>query len=107
VAALGAAVVAGVLNSTAFAYLRRSDSTASIGDAQLAGTVGRVIVPMHGDRRGRIVVSLGDEQLHLSATAVPAPGAAAVPELEVGAPVLVVEVRNGIAAVTRLDPELR
>ena len=101
-AAVAAGVVAGVLNSTLFAYLRRSESTTEVDDEQLAGKIGRVIVPLTGGRRGRIAVTVGGQQIHLSALAVPDTPAA----LEVGAPVLVVEVRKGIASVTGLDPEL-
>ena len=96
------AAVAGALNSTVFAYLRRSDSTASVGDEQLVGRVGRVVLPVAPERRGRVAVSVGGQQLYLSAQALPD----AVAELEVGAPVLVVDVRQGVASVTRLDPEL-
>ena len=98
----GAAALGGVLNSTLFGYLRRSDSTASVGDEQLAGAVGRIVLPVGAERRGRIVVSVGGQQIYLSASALPD----AAGELEVGAPVLVVEVSQGIAKVTRLDPEL-
>ena len=112
VAAVVAGIVAGVLNSTLFSYLRRSESTTEIGDAQLAGKIGRVIVPVSGDRRGRIAVTVGDQQIHLSAQALPPSrsdersGPEAPADLDVGSPVLVVEVHNGIASVTRLDPEL-
>jgi len=99
-----AAVIAGVLNSTAFAYLRRSESTTEVRDEQLAGAIGRIVVPMTGEHRGRIVISTGGQQVYLSARALP--DATAAIELEVGAPVLVVEVRGGVASVVRLDPEL-
>jgi membrane protein implicated in regulation of membrane protease activity len=102
-AAAGASgFLAGALNSTAFAYLRRSESTTAVDDEQLAGKIGRVVVPLTGDRRGRISVSVGGQQIHLSAHALPG----APTELEVGDNVLVVEVRRGIASVTGLDPEL-
>ena len=111
-AAVVAGIVAGVVNSTLFGYLRRSESTTSVNDDQLTGKIGRVVVPVTADRRGRITVTVGDQQIHLSAQAVPPsrsegrsdPEAAA--QLDVGSPVLVVEVRNGIASVTHLDPEL-
>ena len=102
VAAAGAAFVAGALNSTAFAYLRRSESKTEVDDEQLAGKIGRVVVPLTGDRRGRISVTVGGQQIHLSAHALPGAPAG----LEVGDQVLVVEVRKGIASVTGLDPEL-
>lgn len=99
-----AGAVAGVLNSTVFSYIRRSDSTSGASDAQLAGAIGRVVLPVGPGRRGRIAVSAGDQQIYLSAEAASDLGAEG--ELEVGAPVLIVEVHDGIAGVTRLDPEL-
>lgn len=101
-AAVFAGVAAGVLNSTLFAYLRRSESTTEVDDEQLAGKIGRVVVPLTGDRRGRIAVTVGGQQIHLSALALPDAPAA----LDVGASVLVVEVHKGIASVTGLDAEL-
>ncbi len=102
--AAGTGAAAGVLNSSVFAYLRRSDSTTSVSDERLSGTVGRVVLPVAGERRGRIAVSVDGQQLYLSARAMPVQSADA--ELEVGAPVLVVEVSHGVASVVRLDPEL-
>jgi membrane protein implicated in regulation of membrane protease activity len=97
------ALVAGALNSTVFSYLRRSESGATTSDADLAGAVGRVVQPVAPDHRGRIALSSGDQRRYLSARALPDAGGA---PLEVGTPVLVVEVRGGVASVTRLDPEL-
>ncbi len=102
VAAAVAGVVAGVLNATLFAYLRRSESSTDMSDGQLSGKIGRVVLPVTSDQRGRIAVTVGGQQIHLSADAVPGSPA----ELQVGAAVLVVEVRNGVASITRLDPEL-
>ena len=103
VASLTIGVVAAVLNSTVFGYLRRSESTAAVGDEQVVGSVGHVVLPIAGEHRGRIVVSVGGQQLYLSARALPGETGG---ELAAGAPVLVVEVSGGVAAVTRLDPEL-
>lgn len=95
-----AAVVAGTLNSTAFAYLRRSDSSTTVDDARLLGAIGRVVLPVGAAHRGRIAVDVAGQQIYLSARAL------SESELEVGASVLVVDVSNGVAEVTRLDPEL-
>jgi hypothetical protein len=103
VCSIAVGLVAGVLNGAAFAYLRRSESTASIGDDELTGKVGRIVLPTAPDRRGRVVVSVGGQQVQMTAIALPDP---AGHDLEVGAPVVVVEVRNGVASVARLDPEL-
>ena len=102
VAAAGAGVVAGAVNTTLFSYLRRTGSTSDVSDRQLAGAVGRVVLPVAGQRRGRVSVSVGGQQVYLSAETMPEAPA----ELEVGASVLVVEVERGVALVTRLDPEL-
>lgn len=101
-AAAGAGVVAGAVNSTLFSYLRRSGSTSDVSDRQLAGAVGRVVLPVAAARRGRVSVSVAGQQVYLSAETMPEAPA----ELEVGASVLVVEVERGVALVTRLDPEL-
>ena len=103
-AASVAAVIAGVLNTTAFAYLRRSESGATVDEARLTGAFGRVVLPVTPDHRGRIAVDSGGQQIYLSALAYD-DGPEGQP-LEIGAPVLVVEVRNGIARVARLDGEL-
>jgi membrane protein implicated in regulation of membrane protease activity len=100
--ALALAVVAAVLNSTAFAYLRRSESGATTSDADLAGAVGRVVHPVAPDHRGRVAVSSDGQRRYLSARALPDTAG----PLEVGTAVLVVEVRGGIASVTPLDPQL-
>lgn len=102
VAAAGAGAVAGALNSTVFSYLRRSESGSAVSDRQLAGSVGRVVLPVAGERRGRVAIDVSGQQVYLSAQTMPDAPA----ELEVGARVLVVEVEGGIARVTRLDPEL-
>lgn len=117
-AAIAVAVLAGGLNSALFSYLRRSDSGASIDDSQLAGSTGTVVLPISPGSRGRVVVTIAGQRRYLSATAhavggAPADGtavegtAAAPPRtLEAGAPILVVEVRDAVALVVPLDPEL-
>ena len=67
--------------------------------------MGRVVVPVQPDHRGRIVVNVGDQPIPLSAQMAPQQHDEH-DELGVGTPVLVVEVTNGVATVTRLDPEL-
>jgi membrane protein implicated in regulation of membrane protease activity len=104
VAAALTAVAAGALNTMTFGYLRRSQSTTSGADAQLAGAVGRVVLPVAATQRGRIAVAVGGQQIYLSAQALP--GAADEDALEVGAPVLVIDFQDGVASVTRLDAEL-
>ncbi len=101
--ALAVAVVAGALNSAVFAYLRRSESGATTSDADLAGAIGRVVHPVADGHRGRVAVSVGGQWRYLSARALPGTPA---PRLDPGTPILVVEVRGGVAGVSPLDPEL-
>lgn len=103
-AAVLVGLAAGALNSTAFAYLRRSESTSSLEDHQFVGSTGRVVMPVGDGRRGRIAVSLGNQQRYLSAQSLP--GEHIDDELEVGSAVLIVDLQAGVASVTRLDPEL-
>lgn len=98
-------VVAGAANTALFSFIRRSGSTASVTDLQLSGSTGRVTLPIGPDRRGRIAITAAGQEMYLSAHVMPTVDGT-VDELEVGAPVLVVEVSNGIARVIRLDPEL-
>lgn len=101
-ASLVAAAVVGAIHSVTFRFLRRTGSTSGVSDRRLAGATGRVVLPVAGERRGRVAIDVAGQQVYLSAKTMPDAPA----ELEVGAPVLVVEVEGGIASVTRLDPEL-
>ena len=92
IAALLAGLIAGALNSTAFAYLRRSESTTPWTTSSCRASVGRVVMPVSADHRGRIAISAGGQQVYLSGSR-PA-RRPADEELEVGAPVLVVEVQR-------------
>ena len=103
-AAIAIGLGAGVLNSTVFSYLRRSSSTAAIADDQVVGSVGRAVLPIAPDRRGRVAVEVGDQRLYFSAVPFADPDGA--PTFDVGDPILIVQVANGVASVTRLDPEL-
>jgi membrane protein implicated in regulation of membrane protease activity len=101
-AAAVAGAVAGGLNAALFGYLRRSESTTEVTDEQLTGKIGRVVLPLTGERRGRIALTVAGQHIQLSALALPD----APDELVVGAAVLVVDVHDGIARVAPLDPEL-
>lgn len=109
VTALGLALVvgiaAGVLNSTVFAWLRRTEVSSEVTDKELEGTIARVALPVSAQHRGRIVLDVGGSQARM--TAAPAPvDSDEVGEIEVGAQVIVVSVKDGVALVTRLAPEL-
>lgn len=114
--AIAIAVLAGALNTALFSYIRRSDSGSSLRDDQLAGAIGRVVLPIPAAGRGRVAVTVNDQELYLSAEALPTrdersgPDAASTElapvELAVGDPILVVQIREGVADVIPLDPDL-
>lgn len=102
IAALAMAALGAVLNSALFGYVRRSTSTSGVPDAQLGGSIGRVILAVGPGRRGRISLAANGQQIYLSAELSPTDEQT----LAAGDRVLVVEVRDGLATVTALDPEL-
>lgn len=114
--AIAVAVLAGGLNTALFGYIRRSDSGGSLSDEELEGAIGQVVLPISGSGRGRIAVSVNDQQMYLTAEAIRGPhelgeaeGSSTdlVPlELAVGDPILVVHIRAGVAGVIPLDVDL-
>lgn len=97
-------VLAGVLNSAAFAYLRRTEASSEVTDREVEGSIARVSLPMSNEQRGRIVLSVAGARTQMTASPIDvlADGAA----IEPGARVIVVRIEGGVALVTRLDPEL-
>ena len=101
--ALAVGVVAGVLNSTVFAWLRRTEVSSEVTDKELEGTIARVALPVSSQHRGRIVLDVGGSQARMTAAPVDEGEGG---EIEAGARVIVVRVKDGVALVTRLAPEL-
>ena len=100
--ALAVGLTAGVLNSAAFAWLRRTEASSEVRNSDIEGTIARVAVPVSTQRRGRIVLEVGGALTQMTASLL-----ADGDELDVGARVIVVGVESGVALVTPLDPELR
>ena len=98
-------VLAGGLNSAAFAYLRRSEASSEVSDREIEGSIARVSLPIteraaRPDRapRGRCPHP-DDGRAHRSLLD-------GDQTIEAGARVIVVRIEGGVALVTRLDPEL-
>lgn len=98
--AVGVAAVASVLNSVAFAWLRRTESSSDISDREIEGVIASVALPVSRNHRGRIVLEVGGARTQMTASPVDDS------EIETGAQVIVVGVKHGVALVTRLAPEL-
>ena len=97
-------VLAGGLNSAAFAYLRRSEASSEVSDREIEGSIARVSLPMSNERRGRIVLTVAGARTQM--TAAPIDHLDGDTTIEAGARVIIVRIEGGVALVTRLDPEL-
>ena len=102
--ALVIGVVAGALNSAAFAYLRRSEASSEVSDREIEGSIARVSLPVSSEHRGRIVITVAGARTQM--TAAPVDHVFAEKPIEAGARVIIVRIEGGVALVTRLDPEL-
>ncbi len=102
--ALGVGVLAAAMNSAAFGYLRRTESSSDVSDREVEGSIARVALPISSQQRGRIVLTVAGARTQMTA----APIDVAEPDdvIESGARVIVVRMEAGVALVTRLDPEL-
>ena len=103
-AALVIGVLAGALNTAAFAYLRRTEASSEVSDREIEGSIARVALPVSSEHRGRIVLNVAGARTQM--TAAPIDPAEGDDTIEAGARVIVVRVEAGVALVTRLDPEL-
>ena len=97
-------VLAGALNSAAFAYLRRSEASSDVSDRELEGSIARVSLPMSNEHRGRIVLTVAGARTQM--TAAPIDPLDGDEKIEPGARVIVVRIEGGVALVTPLVPEL-
>lgn len=89
----GALLVTGAL----FRWLGRSDSAMDVvGDAELEGTMARVVIPVGEGQRGRIACTIGGREVHLIARLAPGVGQA----LETGREVVVVRMADGEAEIS-------
>jgi len=93
-------VVAGTLNSAAFAWLRKNSTSSEVSDRELEGTIGTASMPIGPGRRGKITVEIAGAREWM--TASPADDS----EIEQGSRVVIVGVDNGVALVANLGPEL-
>lgn len=100
VIAIVVALVAGTLNSAAFAWVRRNSSSSEVSDVELEGSIATASMPIGPGRRGKITLEVAGARGWM--TASPADDS----EIESGSRVVVVGVENGVALVASLGPEL-
>jgi membrane protein implicated in regulation of membrane protease activity len=97
--ACGAGLASGLFAALAFRALRRTSTGAAALESGAVGRVGRVVVGCSRGRVGQIRVELSGQSVDLMATTDE-------DEIARGEPVLVSEVRGGVAHVVRRPPEL-
>src|SRR3970282_230454 len=105
--ALGLSVIMGLaamaLTHGVFTWLRRSDTAAdTVADADLEGSVGRVVLPIRPGERGRIACLVGDQETHITARLAEGVEQA----LEAGREVVVIRMIDGEAEVADLQSPL-
>jgi len=94
----------GALISTVFAYLKRTESGALKGEESFVGLTGEVSLEVGPGSHGTVTVRRGDRRVRLRARAADATGG--TPALGRGQAVVVVDMKDGIAAVAPVGPKL-
>ena len=102
---LGLSVIMGLtamaLTHGVFTWLRRSETVAdAVADADLEGSVCRIVLPVRPGERGRIACLVGDQEMHITARL--AEGAGEV--LDSGREVVVLRMIDGEAEVAAFEP---
>lgn len=95
-------VIAAVINAGLFGFIKHSQVSSHISDRTLEGRLGKVVLPMSLEQRGRVRVDLSGQPQYLVAKPV-ADGSVA--QFDVGTSVVVVKIENGTALVSPV-PEL-
>ena len=100
----GMGLGSGVLVSTVFGYLKRTEAGAIQGERALVGLSGKVLMAIPDGETGAVRIRSGERQYRMRARADIPPGAAQT--LEAGRSVVVVDVKDGVALVTPIDDKL-
>lgn len=93
---------AAVVNSALYGFLVRSQANSQITDRSLEGRPGHVVLPIEDGRKGKVRIDLGGQPHFIVARSY---DDRVVGGLEVGEPVVVVQVEEGTALVAPV-PEL-
>ena len=95
--AVGMGLFAGYLHARLYAYLKRTSVGGMTTNADLRGSRAKVVIPMEGDKRGRIEVDVDGQPVYVTAKAF---GGGS---FEKGSRVVVVEIEDGTALVGQLN----
>lgn len=95
------AVVAGLISTQAFKWIRKNSVSSEVMDSELEGSMARVALELSSDHRGKIIVDMAGAREQM--TASPIDGST----IKEGERVVIVKVERGVAIVAPLGPDLR
>jgi len=101
--AAGIGVLSAILISSVFGYLRRTEAGTKLGEESLAGLTGEVSLPIGSGDTGAVLVRRGNRRIRIRARAAPTWQGK---NLDLGQAVIIVEMNDGIAAVSPVQPKL-
>ena len=100
----GTGLASGVLISTVFGYLKRTETGALRGEESFVGLTGEVSLEIVPGSSGTVTVRRGDRRVRIRARV--ADSYADTEALGAGHPVVVVDMKDGIASVSPVGPKL-
>lgn len=102
--ATGMGLGSGVLVTTVFGYLRRTEAGEMQGEEALVGLRGEVVMTIAGGDTGEVRIRSGERQFRMRARSDDPTEADGI--LEAGRPVMVVDVKDGVAHVAPVGMKL-
>ena len=100
----GTGVVSGALITTVFGYLKRTEAGTLQGEQSFVGLTGEVSLEIAPGSPGTVTVRRGDRRIRMRARVDDTYSGGEA--LSAGQPVVVVDMKNGIAAVSPVGPKL-
>ena len=95
------AVLAGLMSTQAFKWIRKNSVSSEVMDSELEGAMARVALEVSADHRGKIIVDIAGAREQM--TASPIDGST----IREGERVVIVKVEHGVALVATLGPDLK
>ena len=83
-------------------YVKKTSTSSHLSDSEFSGRAASVVIPIEAGKRGRIALQVGQRRQYLTAELTAGDETSA----DIGSSVVIVEIDNGVALVTPLDPEL-
>ncbi len=98
--AIGLGFFAAFINVKLMDYLKRTSVSSQLTDTTIAGNTGSVVVPIEPGHKGKVSIDVNGQRIYLVASPY---NDRHEERFEIGDNVVVVEVKDGSALVTRMD----